>query len=82
MPSRALPWKSVCVVILPEAEPSGQAFPGRAWEPGKGNPPHPNPLPEGEGAELLGLVLPAPLGRGIEGEGLRARISAAQLVLR
>jgi hypothetical protein len=41
----------------------------------------PNPLPEGEGAELQRFALPSPFGRGIEGEGIRATILVARRVL-
>ncbi len=44
--------------------------------------PHPNPLPEGEGAKVERFALPSPSGRGTEGEGIRATILVAQRVLR
>jgi hypothetical protein len=44
--------------------------------------PHPNPLPEGEGAEQERFELPSPSGRGTEGEGIRATILAARRNLR
>jgi hypothetical protein len=44
--------------------------------------PHPNPLPEGEGAAYSRCTIPSPLGRGTQGEGNRATMSAILRVLR
>ncbi len=45
--------------------------------------PHPDPLPDGEGTEQgIGFAIPSPSGRGTQGEGVRATISVASLVLR
>jgi hypothetical protein len=44
--------------------------------------PHPNPLPEGEGAKLERFALPSPSGRGSEGERSRARILFTRKVSR
>ncbi len=44
--------------------------------------PHPNPLPKGEGATYSRWTIPSPLGRGTQGEGIRATKSTSLRVLR
>jgi len=44
--------------------------------------PHPNPLPEGEGATCSRCAIPSPFGRGTQGEGIRATMSTVLRVPR
>ena len=44
--------------------------------------PHPNPLPEGEGAAYSRCIIPPPFGRETQGKGNRATMSAILRVLK
>jgi hypothetical protein len=44
--------------------------------------PHPNPLPDGEGATCSRCTTPSPFGRGTQGEDIRATMTIILRVLR